>query len=93
MSFCAARGGQGLTMLTAHEIVVEANGSEIPVGIDGETVMMPTPVRWPSGRRRCGSGYPEIAGTCLPQARHRLADAAAAGLLPGATARHGLTHL
>ena len=67
MSFCAARGGQGLTMLTAHEIVVEANGSEIPVGIDRETVMMPTPVRWPSGRRRCGSGYPEIAGTCPPK--------------------------
>jgi diacylglycerol kinase family enzyme len=37
--------GQGLTTLTAKEIVVDADVPEIPVGIDGETVMMPTPVR------------------------------------------------
>src|SRR6266516_3584520 len=37
--------GQGLTMLTADEVVVDAEVPEIPVGIDGETVMMPTPVR------------------------------------------------
>jgi diacylglycerol kinase family enzyme len=37
--------GQGVTVLTADEVVVEADGTEIPVGIDGETVMMPTPVR------------------------------------------------
>jgi diacylglycerol kinase family enzyme len=37
--------GPGLTMLTADEIVVEADAPQIPVGIDGETVMMPTPVR------------------------------------------------
>ena len=37
--------GQGLTTLTADEIVVDAEVSQIPVGIDGETVMMPTPVR------------------------------------------------
>jgi diacylglycerol kinase family enzyme len=37
--------GQGLTMLTAGEVVVDADVPEIPVGIDGETVMMPTPVR------------------------------------------------
>jgi hypothetical protein len=36
--------GQGLTVLTA-EVVVDADAPEIPVGIDGETVMMPTPVR------------------------------------------------
>ena len=37
--------GQGLTVLTAEEVVVDADVPEIPVGIDGETVMMPTPVR------------------------------------------------
>jgi diacylglycerol kinase family enzyme len=37
--------GQGLTTLTAEEVVVDAETPEIPVGIDGETVMMPTPVR------------------------------------------------
>ena len=37
--------GQGLTTLTAGEVVVSAEAPEIPVGIDGETVMMPTPVR------------------------------------------------
>ena len=37
--------GQGLTTLTAEEVVVDADVPEIPVGIDGETVMMPTPVR------------------------------------------------
>ena len=36
--------GQGLTVLRADEVVVEADAPEIPVGIDGETVMMPTPV-------------------------------------------------
>jgi diacylglycerol kinase family enzyme len=37
--------GQGLTTLTADEVVVDAEAPQIPVGIDGETVMMPTPVR------------------------------------------------
>ena len=37
--------GQGLTTLTAQEVVVDADVPEIPVGIDGETVMMATPVR------------------------------------------------
>jgi diacylglycerol kinase family enzyme len=37
--------GQGLTTLTAGEVVVDAEVTEIPVGIDGETVSMPTPVR------------------------------------------------
>jgi diacylglycerol kinase family enzyme len=37
--------GQGLTLLTSPQVVVDADTPEIPVGIDGETVMMPTPVR------------------------------------------------
>jgi hypothetical protein len=35
---------QGLTVLTAGQVVVDAEVPEVPVGIDGETVMMPTPV-------------------------------------------------
>ena len=37
--------GEGLATLTADEVIVDADAAEIPVGIDGETVMMPTPVR------------------------------------------------
>jgi diacylglycerol kinase family enzyme len=37
--------GNGLTTLTAAEVTIDADVPEIPVGIDGETVMMPTPVR------------------------------------------------
>ncbi len=36
--------GQGLTTLTADEVIVDADAPEIPVGIDGETIMMTTPV-------------------------------------------------
>lgn len=38
--------GRGITTLSADEVIVEAaERPAIPVGIDGETVMMPTPVR------------------------------------------------
>ncbi|GAA2760854.1 diacylglycerol/lipid kinase family protein [Actinopolymorpha rutila] len=37
--------GRGVTVLTADEVVVNADAPKIPVGIDGETVTMPTPVR------------------------------------------------
>jgi diacylglycerol kinase family enzyme len=37
--------GRELTVLAADEITVHADTPEIPVGIDGETVMVPTPVR------------------------------------------------
>ena len=35
---------KGLAVLTASEVSVDADAAEIPVGIDGETVMLPTPV-------------------------------------------------
>jgi diacylglycerol kinase family enzyme len=42
----ARRGrGRGLTLLSSDQVTVDARQPEIPVGIDGETVMMPTPVR------------------------------------------------
>ena len=37
--------GTGLTVLTAEQVTVDADTPQIPVGIDGETVMLPTPVR------------------------------------------------
>jgi hypothetical protein len=37
--------GPGLTTLTAGQVTVDADAPEIPVGIDGETVMLPAPVR------------------------------------------------
>jgi len=37
--------GTGLTVLTAGEVTVDADTPEIPVGIDGETVLLPAPVR------------------------------------------------
>jgi diacylglycerol kinase family enzyme len=36
---------RGLTVRTASEVVVTADTPEIPVGIDGEAVTLPTPVR------------------------------------------------
>jgi diacylglycerol kinase family enzyme len=42
----ARRGhGTGLTELTADEVIVDADTPQIPAGIDGETVMVPAPVR------------------------------------------------
>jgi diacylglycerol kinase family enzyme len=41
----AAQRSRNVTMLTAREIIIDADQPEIPVGIDGESVMMPTPVR------------------------------------------------
>lgn len=37
--------GSGLTVMSADQVTVDAEQPEIPVGIDGETIMMPTPVR------------------------------------------------
>ena len=42
----ARRGhGTGLTVLSADEVLVDADAAEIPVGVDGETVILTTPVR------------------------------------------------
>ncbi len=41
----AAQRSRNVTMLTAREVVIDADQPQIPVGIDGESVLMPTPVR------------------------------------------------
>ncbi|HEU5416815.1 MAG TPA: diacylglycerol kinase family protein [Streptosporangiaceae bacterium] len=37
--------GSGVTVATGREVVIDADEPEIPVGIDGEAVLMPVPVR------------------------------------------------
>jgi diacylglycerol kinase family enzyme len=39
------RQASGLRVLAAREVIVESDAPQIPVGIDGEAVLMPTPVR------------------------------------------------
>lgn len=38
-------GSRFITIATAHEVVIDASEPRIPVGIDGESVLLPTPVR------------------------------------------------
>ena len=74
--------GRGLALGAAKEIVVDANAAEVPVGIDGETVVMPAPVHCairPLVLRVLVSGPPRCTS---PQAGPRLAQPLAAGLLP-----------
>jgi len=44
-SLLRGRAARGLQRLVAREVVVESDAPEIAVGIDGEAVLMPTPVR------------------------------------------------
>jgi diacylglycerol kinase family enzyme len=39
------RKARGLQRFVAHEVVVDADADEISVGVDGEALMLPTPVR------------------------------------------------
>jgi diacylglycerol kinase family enzyme len=39
------RNSRGLTTLTGREVVVDADASQIPVGVDGEALVLDTPVR------------------------------------------------
>ncbi|MEV6733665.1 diacylglycerol kinase family protein [Streptomyces sp. NPDC051364] len=39
------RQGRGLTAVTAREVVVDADAPAIPVGVDGEALVLSTPVR------------------------------------------------
>jgi diacylglycerol kinase family enzyme len=45
VSLMRADRSPGLTVLESREITIDAPAPQIPVGIDGETVLMPTPVR------------------------------------------------
>jgi diacylglycerol kinase family enzyme len=39
------RNARGLARLSTGEVVIDADSSSIPVGIDGEALSLPTPVR------------------------------------------------
>jgi diacylglycerol kinase family enzyme len=41
----ATQRSRELTALTAREVIIDADHPQIPVGIDGESILMPTPVR------------------------------------------------
>ncbi len=41
----AAQRSRNVTALTAREVIIDADQPQIPVGIDGEAILMPTPVR------------------------------------------------
>ena len=40
-----AQRSRSVTVFTAREVIIDADQPQIPVGIDGESVLMPTPVR------------------------------------------------
>ncbi|MFJ9582854.1 diacylglycerol/lipid kinase family protein [Streptomyces acidicola] len=72
----------GLTVLTAPEVVVQADRAEIEVGIDGEALVLPTPVRCriePGALRvRVPAGRPGVPETKPPLDWRRLRKLAAA---------------
>jgi diacylglycerol kinase family enzyme len=39
------RHSHGVSVATAREVVIDATASEVPVGVDGEAMLMPVPVR------------------------------------------------
>jgi diacylglycerol kinase family enzyme len=39
------RNSRGLTSVAGREVVVDADASQIPVGVDGEALLLDTPVR------------------------------------------------
>ena len=41
----AGTRSRGLTMMTTTEVVVDADADQIPVGVDGEALLLDTPVR------------------------------------------------
>ena len=79
---------QGLAMLTAEEVIVDADAPQIPVGIDGETVMLPTPVHCTIRPRALRVVVPrEPSRRSRPQGRPRMAPAPATRVLPSPARR------
>ena len=76
-----AQRSRSVTMLTAREVVIDADQPQIPVGIDGESILMPTPVR-------CTIQPPGPAGPRATLAARRPRTATGPGLVavgpPGA---------
>jgi diacylglycerol kinase family enzyme len=45
VSLLRGRNSTGLRVLTAHSVVITSSVDRIPVGVDGESILLPTPVR------------------------------------------------
>jgi hypothetical protein len=60
----AGTHSRGLTRLAAPKVVVDTDASQIPVGVDGEALLLDTPCAAPSSRAPCGSGCPVTAPGC-----------------------------
>jgi diacylglycerol kinase family enzyme len=58
------RNSRGLTRLAGREVVVDADAAQIPVGVDGEALLLDTPCAAPSSRAPCGSGCPVTVPGC-----------------------------
>ncbi|MFE3827906.1 diacylglycerol/lipid kinase family protein [Streptomyces sp. NPDC059092] len=76
------RQSAGLTVLTAHQVTVDADRAEIEVGVDGEALILPTPVRCrvePGALRvRVPRNRPGVPPVQPPLDRRRLRKLAAA---------------
>ncbi len=86
----ACGGGAALTYISAGRVLVESAQPRIPVGIDGETVLMPTPVHCSVRRRALRVVIPKDRGVRQPRSAlrwSRLGQLAAFGRLAGGTHR------
>jgi len=45
VSLLRGKNSTGLRVLTAHSVVITSSADRIPVGVDGESILLPTPVR------------------------------------------------
>ncbi|MER5603923.1 diacylglycerol kinase family protein [Streptomyces sp. NPDC002265] len=84
----------GLAALTAHEVVVEADEAQLEVGLDGEALLMPAPVRCRIARRtlrvrvpRLRPGVPEAPPRLDWRRLRKLAAAVSRTAVPGRSAR------
>ncbi|MFG2133743.1 diacylglycerol/lipid kinase family protein [Streptomyces sp. NPDC048751] len=82
----------GLAALTAHEVVVEADEPHLEVGLDGEALLLPTPVRCRVARRalrvrvpRVRPGVPEPPPRLDWRRLRKLAAAVGRTAVPGRT--------
>jgi diacylglycerol kinase family enzyme len=66
---------RGLTSLAAREVIIDADAAQIPVGVDGEELVLNTPVRCTGGRSPCGSGCPATALGCPTPSRRSTGSA------------------
>ncbi|WP_051866140.1 diacylglycerol kinase family protein [Streptomyces griseus] len=83
----------GLAVLTAHEVVVEADEPHVEVGLDGEALLLPSPVRCRVERRalrvrvpRVRPGVPEPPPRLDWRRLRKLAAAVGRTAVPGRTA-------